>query len=318
MKKLLPVLAALFICTTLVVAQKREESLDYRLKPVRGAAYYYAVTEKKDSGWHRQVWYMAERTMAMEGWYKDSDCLVAHGTVSWYHPNRFLKSQGIYVDGKKEGSWLQYHEKGRLKDSAFYVQGRQQGIGLGWDEEGYQTDSSNFDAKGNGVQVAWFKEGGLRFSGRWIQDTLKQGRWQYFHDNGKLMATEDYVAGELTTNACYTETGDALGAKECELKEAAFPGGDKAWRLFLENNLDAAAPIKGGAPNGQFTAMIQFIVDKDGSLYDMKGLTKYGYGMEAEVIRLLKRSPKWQPAQQHGRKVKAYRLQPVTFVVSGK
>jgi periplasmic protein TonB len=37
--------------------------------------------------------------------------------------------------------------------------------------------------------------------------------------------------------------------------------------------------------------------------------------MEAEVIRMIKRSPKWIPAQQEGRFVNAYRQQPVTFVV---
>lgn len=47
-------------------------------------------------------------------------------------------------------------------------------------------------------------------------------------------------------------------------------------------------------------------------------LTKYGYGMEQEVIRILKRSPKWIPAKQFGRAVSAYRIQPVTFQVTAE
>ncbi len=37
--------------------------------------------------------------------------------------------------------------------------------------------------------------------------------------------------------------------------------------------------------------------------------------MEAEVVRMLKKSPKWSPAIQNGKPVKAYRKQPVTFVI---
>lgn len=37
--------------------------------------------------------------------------------------------------------------------------------------------------------------------------------------------------------------------------------------------------------------------------------------MEDEAIRVLKKSKKWLPAVQNGRKVKAYRKQPITFVI---
>ena len=62
----------------------------------------------------------------------------------------------------------------------------------------------------------------------------------------------------------------------------------------------------------------QFIVHKDGSLSDVKTLTNHGYGMEEEVIRLIKRGPKWEPAEQNGHKVTSYRRQPVTFVISAQ
>lgn len=64
--------------------------------------------------------------------------------------------------------------------------------------------------------------------------------------------------------------------------------------------------------------VVQFIVDQKGTLSDIKALTAHGYGMEQEVIRVLKKSPKWLPAQVNGRKVKAYRKQPITFAVSDK
>lgn len=97
--------------------------------------------------------------------------------------------------------------------------------------------------------------------------------------------------------------------------DAAFPGGEAAWRKFLEKNLNPSTPVDNGAPAGSYTVWVQFIVDKEGNVSDIKSLTNQGYGMEAEAMRVLKKATKWVPAQQNGRYVKAYRKQPITFVV---
>jgi hypothetical protein len=60
---------------------------------------------------------------------------------------------------------------------------------------------------------------------------------------------------------------------------------------------------------------MQFVVNKEGSISDVKALTKNGYGMEQEVIRLIKIGPKWTPALQDAKTVNAYRKQPVTFMI---
>jgi periplasmic protein TonB len=98
--------------------------------------------------------------------------------------------------------------------------------------------------------------------------------------------------------------------------EAFYPPGEAAWLSFLVQNLNGTVPANNGAPAGIYTVVIQFVVDKTGKIADIKALTNHGYGMEAEVIRLLRKSPRWSPAVQDGRNVKAYRKQPVTFQVA--
>jgi protein TonB len=100
--------------------------------------------------------------------------------------------------------------------------------------------------------------------------------------------------------------------------EAAFPGGEGAWRKYLERNLNANTPVDNGAPEGSYTVWVQFIVDKEGNISDVKPLTSHGYGMEDEAAKIIKKGPKWTPAQQNGRQVKAYRKQPITFVVQAE
>ena len=97
--------------------------------------------------------------------------------------------------------------------------------------------------------------------------------------------------------------------------EASFPGGASVWKKYLMQNLDGSIPAKKNAPDGAYTVIVQFIVDKEGNLSDVKPLTKHGYGMEEEAVRIIKKGPKWVPATQGGRHVNAYWKQPITFIV---
>jgi|KBSSwiStaDraftv2_1062776.scaffolds.fasta_scaffold02202_6 protein TonB len=94
--------------------------------------------------------------------------------------------------------------------------------------------------------------------------------------------------------------------------DATFTGN---WQRFLEKNLNPEVPIENGAPAGNHTVEIQFVVDIEGNVSDIKALTNLGYGMEQEAVRVLKKATKWEPAIQNGRKVKAYRRQRITFQV---
>jgi protein TonB len=98
--------------------------------------------------------------------------------------------------------------------------------------------------------------------------------------------------------------------------EAEFPGGSAAWTRYIRNNLNANAPVDNGAPPGTYQVIVRFIVSKDGTISDVTPETKYGYGMEDEAVKIIKKGPKWTPALQNGRNVNAYRRQPITFVVA--
>ena len=98
--------------------------------------------------------------------------------------------------------------------------------------------------------------------------------------------------------------------------EAEYVGGASAWRKYLSNNLDSEVPGSNGAPPGQYTVIVRFIVSRDGSVSDVQAETSHGYGMEQESIRAIKKSGKWTPAIQNGRNVIAYKRQPITWVVS--
>jgi len=121
------------------------------------------------------------------------------------------------------------------------------------------------------------------------------------------------IAINAQTDSIAKKDSDDLKVFEKVEIEASFPGGDNAWRQYLEKTLHPDVPVTRGAPAGIFTVIVQFVVSKDGNITDVKALTNHGFGMEQEVIRVIRMGPKWKPAQQDGRYVRAYRKQPVTF-----
>lgn len=148
------------------------------------------------------------------------------------------------------------------------------------------------------------------------QETLSTARISATQSDGVADAgipTDPLTAGEETGIIQQQETKEPEGPFERVEVEAKFTGN---WEKFLLRYLNGSVPVENGASPGRYTVMIQFVVDVDGSVSDIRPLTSLGFGMENEAIRVLKKATKWEPAIQNGRKVKAYRRQPVTFLVN--
>lgn len=99
--------------------------------------------------------------------------------------------------------------------------------------------------------------------------------------------------------------------------EAKFPGGDSAWRSYLERNINmesASADVPKKKSHFQQTAVCQFIVCKDGTICEIKVINNVIPSIKKEVERIIASSGNWVPAEQNGKKIKAYRRQPVTFI----
>lgn len=101
-------------------------------------------------------------------------------------------------------------------------------------------------------------------------------------------------------------------------KEAKFPGGMEGWKRYLERNLNANVAADDGAPPGNYTVKVQFIVDKTGGISNVQAIEKPkgcpSCGAEAEKV--IKKGPKWEPAVQNGRNVIYQAIQYVTFQVA--
>ncbi len=125
-------------------------------------------------------------------------------------------------------------------------------------------------------------------------------------------------AGETTGTAVVVKPieDDNNGIVENVQVQAKFPGGAEAWKRYLSKHLDPGVPLNNGAPEGVYTVIVKFVVSKDGSIRDIECDNDPGFGIGAQVIKIIKDGPAWIPALYNGHNVNAYHLQPVTFVLA--
>jgi TonB-dependent SusC/RagA subfamily outer membrane receptor len=126
------------------------------------------------------------------------------------------------------------------------------------------------------------------------------------------------VKGEIREVRIQARSEDANRTFTKTEVEPAFPGGASAWYSFLTKNLDASAPARNNAPEGQYTVWVRMKISSDGRLSDFHPITKNGFGMEEAAVRALENSPYWNPAYQNGKAVNSIKNQAITFVVKNE
>jgi len=94
-------------------------------------------------------------------------------------------------------------------------------------------------------------------------------------------------------------------------REPEFPGGQTAWLNFLQKNLIAPDQLE---PGDKKMVSIRFHVSAEGTVTSFEIIQSAGKIFDNEVIRVLKKMPKWKPAIQNGQPVSRAFSQPVTFV----
>lgn len=93
-------------------------------------------------------------------------------------------------------------------------------------------------------------------------------------------------------------------------RKPQFPGGEAAWMDFLRKWLQVPEEIPAGERR---TVVVQFQVSEEGVVTNFQILRTAGRSFDNEVMRVLKKMPRWEPAIQNNRKVATTFQQPVTF-----
>ncbi|NND08522.1 MAG: TonB family protein [Saprospiraceae bacterium] len=91
----------------------------------------------------------------------------------------------------------------------------------------------------------------------------------------------------------------------------AFKGGMNAFYHYLR--MEMRYPLEARKSSVEGRVDVQFIVEKDGSLSNVKVLEGIGAGCDEEAVRVIQKSPPFNPGKQRGRPVRVRMVIPIIF-----
>lgn len=96
------------------------------------------------------------------------------------------------------------------------------------------------------------------------------------------------------------------------VEETAVPvGGLPAFYEYVLKNLKYPAQARRMDVEGR--VFVEFVIEKDGSITDVKAIKGIGAGCDEEAVRVVTNSPKWKAAKQRGKAVRQRMVLPITF-----
>lgn len=90
-----------------------------------------------------------------------------------------------------------------------------------------------------------------------------------------------------------------------------FPGGQIAMLQYLMKNIKYPEQAMKERIQGRVT--VSFIIEKDGSISDVKAVRSVHPLLDKEAVRMVKSMPKWSPGKNNGKPVRVRFNLPVMF-----
>lgn len=119
--------------------------------------------------------------------------------------------------------------------------------------------------------------------------------------------------GDGPKEAAVTEDNSVYNLAGIETKPE-FPGGMAKFYKYVGDEFEPPTDedFRGGK------VFVSFVVEKDGSLTDIRVTRDVGFGSKEEAIRVLKKCRKWVPGEQNGKKVRVQYSLPITIQASAE
>jgi protein TonB len=96
------------------------------------------------------------------------------------------------------------------------------------------------------------------------------------------------------------------------VEEGAEPvGGYEEFYKYIKKALKYPSQARRMGVEGK--VYVQFVVDKDGSLNEIKVIKGIGAGCDEEASRVIQEAAKWKAGKQRGRAVKQRIVMPISF-----
>lgn len=135
-----------------------------------------------------------------------------------------------------------------------------------------------------------------------------QGAVTKLPDNYKLLPAVNIIGYEPVSKTAITDTSAIISATSIE-KMPEYPGGIKKFMQWVGANYKYPDAAKEAELSGKL--IVQFVVEKDGALSNVKIIRDLGFGTAEAAKELLSKSAKWEPGIQNGKPVRVQYVLPI-------
>lgn len=209
-------------------------------------------------------YYYPSMKIQMTGIYSaiNDDKEIENGTFQYFSDSGYKTSQGVFIEGKKEGLWNYFFENGSV-----------------WYTRTFSKDKQDGDC----------------FT---------------YYPNGSKRRKEEFKNGILNKGICYTPEGKDTTYFPME-ERPEFPGGEDALTKFLSRNIQYPPEARENGIEGK--VIVQFFIDKNGNLQDIKIISSPDASLSAETLRIMHLMPQWKPNRFEGMFVEEKNTFPIRF-----
>jgi TonB family protein len=318
MKQALTVM--LLFCGIKLFAQSTTDTTtilyDYSWRVIEtGYPSYIGQVWKEGNKWHKRDIYYPESIIQKEGLYADKDFKVQDGLFTWYHRNGMMSDSCLMVGDLRQGTELTWDKEGNQTSLQHWHNNVPVDTAVWWNSNNAITAVRITDSAGNGFYQQYLSDGKTPQIRGNLYNGKRSGKW-IFKDKEGIMGSEAvYTNDSVVSVVCYNEQGMVdETTKNCVIeKPAAFKGGADGWRRYLERNLKY--PDDAYKQQIQGVVSVQFNIAKDGTVSDIVVLKAPSESLGKEGMRMIKQSPKWEPALQYNRPVIYRQIQSITFAL---
>jgi TonB family protein len=278
---------------------------------VKENCHYYSVSKKSYNDIDSILSFYCETNRPRSIRHVNSDG-IPKGRYRMFHENGSLKTKGMceaftffdslyewYPDGSLH--YVEYRGTRSSPDRKLVLYRSSSGKFLVKNGEGF-CDRCRFD----GYSEVEYSESGIVRSG--VKDSI----WTTYNVDGSKAHEDRYEMGKFISGTFFSPFGENVSYTLIE--EMAVPqNGMPAFYKFISKNIIYPKTAKRQKIQGR--VYVEFIVENDGSIKEVKCIKGIGGGCDEEAERVIATASKWKPGRQRGRFVRQKMVLPINFLL---
>lgn len=305
-------LSILFI-SKVALAQEIENNriyLDSLFKTSKASeSPYYLVVDDKDivkDEYNFKIFYKSGKVYK-EGLTRSSTNLVESGLITTYYENENKKEEYTSASVGINGAKTAWYENGKIKYIKEYIKVDKNLLPQIKVLQYWDKDNNQKVKDGNGFfedeEYNCFEKG-------MVKNGLKTGKWEG-RDKSKFFQitfNEEYDNGKLIKGI----SKDKMGIEYLYTDAHESPKPRKGYEHFYKYIAKKFKISKENEKTGG-KVILSFVIEKNGSISDVKILRSAGKEFDNESIRLVQEYPDWEPGKYRGMKARVLYSLPITI-----